>query len=213
MDRRTQSIIAGTIVLLGVGVVGLGFIEGESGVRYVEDIVDDPAAYMDGSYTLIGELQPVELPDPNGTRPNDQWDDELVHGERIVRDGQTIQVTYRLAAEQREGRVIHWTLTTEERPVDRSGPAEVVAQETWTSEGLLFQVDSFEEDRTVWAVFQGATEPLARKPSQMEGRLATDVPMGALVFQVDTLAQQCSSKFVPEELRDEYDQDGDGLTD
>ncbi len=211
MDRRTQSIIAITVVLLGLGVVGLGFIEEESSVRYVEHLVDDPEAHREGTYTLIGELQPAVLPSENGSLPNNEWQRELVHGEKVLRDGQTIMITHALAAEQIEGRTIQWTLTTKERPVDRSGPGDLVNEQSWTSEGLLFQVDSFEEDRTVWAVYQGVTEPLYRKPSQMTGSLASDLPPGALVFAVDTMAQQCSSKFVPEDLREEYDPDGNGI--
>ncbi len=212
MDRRTQALIAGSIVLLGIGVLALGFIEEESGVRYVEHITDDPASHVDGTYTLIGELQPPVLPAENGTIANDEWDDTITYGERIERNGQTILRTHSLSAEQLDHRQIAWTLVTREQATDSSGPGTVVHEEEWTTEGVLFQVDSFEEERTIWAVYEGTTDTLLRKPSQMEGRLA-DAPEGALIFQVDILAQQCSSKFVPEELRDEFDKDGDGLTD
>lgn len=214
MDRRTQAIIAGTIVLLGLGVVALGFIEEESGVRYVADMHEDPSGHAAGTYTLIGEVQPRLLPDGNGTE-NPAWQDTISWVMRDVRDGVSYLHTNELAAIQQDDGTIDWTLSSWSQRTDRSAPEGDPVVHQWSSEGILFQVRDFETGQHVWAVAQTVPGELFVKPSQMEGRLlgTLDVPEGALIFEVDSMAQQCSSKFVPEDLRDEYDKDGDGLTD
>ncbi len=212
MNRRTQAIIAGAIVLLGVGVVALGFIEEESGVRYVAQLHEDPAAHASGSYTLIGEVHPRILPDRNGS-VNPDWQEAIAWSTRDVRDGVAYIHTNELAAEQQEDGTIAWTLTSWSQRTDRSAPEGDGVVLQWESEGILFQVKDFETGQRIWAVAQTVPGELFVKPSQMEGRTLAplDVPEGALIFEVESMAQQCSSKFVPEELRDEYDPDGNGI--
>lgn len=214
MDRRTQTIIAGTIVLLGIGVVGLGFIEGETGVRYVAQMHEDPWTHMEGSFTLIGEVQPRILPGGNGTA-NPDWKPAITWSHREAIEGTVYLHTNELRAVQQNDGSIQWTLSSWSQRTDRSAPeADPVVQE-WTSEGTLFQVKDFESGQSLWAVTQTLPGELFVKPSQMEGRIIASpaVPEGALVFEVDSMTQQCSSKFIPEDLRDKYDPDGNGITD
>lgn len=214
MDRRTQAVIAGTIVLLGLGVVALGFIEEESGVRYVAQLHQAPADHDAGTYTLIGEVQPRILPDSNGT-VNPAWQESIAWVQRDARPDGTYLHTNELAAVQLDDGVIEWTLSSTSQRTDRSASDRDPLVQQWTSTGILFQVKDFETGQHIWAVAQTVPGELFVKPSQMEGRIVAspEVPEGALVFEVDSMAQQCSSKFVPEDLRDEYDKDGDGVTD
>jgi hypothetical protein len=216
VDRRSQALTAGMVVLLGVGVLALGFVDDESGVRFVSDLHDEPAAYVTGSYTLIGQVQPATLPHETetGRQPNPEWLDSISWEGRTIVDDVTYRTIHDLAARAENG-TIHWILTKSSQRTDRSAPEGTPEIQEWTSQGVLFQVADFETGQRLWAVTTAAPGELFVKPSQMEGHLAAEenVPSGAMVFEVESMAQQCSSKFVPEDLRDEYDQDGDGVTD
>lgn len=195
MNRRSQLLIAGTLILLGIGVFSLGFLEEESKVRYVHQIHEDPLSHQTGDYTLLS------VPQPNA--------EETVYQTKA---GTTI-TSYQLTHES--GDALTWNLTVTVQQTNRSTPDSVTYQSFMTpTYAHVFPVQDFGENGPmVWAVYDGVLpEELRPKPSQLEGRLL-ETPEGALIYEVETLTIGCSSKFIPEENRDEFDADGDGYAD
>ncbi len=214
MNRRTRAIIAATVVVLGIGVVALGYFEDESSVRYVADLHTDADAHSDGSYTLLGIPQPETLP---GDRPNPEYDNAVVSHERATDGDRTLLITRTTTVEQTAPGKHTFTVNTTTRATDSNAVIDE-STTTWTLEGdvQVFQVDDFETGQTVWAAFGGVLNgDIQPKPSQLQGHLAPHAPSGLLLWMVepDGYTVGCSSKFLPDEVADEYDADGDGYTD
>lgn len=219
MNRRTQFMIAGALLLLGLGVLSLGWLEDEDRVRQVQAVLDDPAGHQRGSYTVVGIPQPPELPVQGGTEPNPDYEDTTSHTVRWTRDGTTYLSRHTVRVEDQGDAVLAWTWQNRTHEAGNPGN-ELASQEAdWTTRGQkAFLIEDFEDpQRKVWGVFGGSLAvPMQPKPSQFEGRLATPgdvpgLPADALVFQVDEYTAGCSSKFLPPGKRDEYDPDGDGV--
>lgn len=223
MKLGTQLTIGLTVVALGVGVMALGFVDQEAAVRQVYDVTRDPGAHLGGPYTVVGIPQPevlttfasggeaVKRPNPafvNETRHHTAWD--AADGTRHVST-----MVLRVDGPGADG-VSHWSLRNETR-VPGQGLVGAPTFTNWTVSGphmvILIQGFPDENGETPWlfGVYQGVLrEPLQPKPSQFEGRVATvlpggvPVPSGAVVFSVEEYTAGCSSKFIPEEHRDEY---------
>lgn len=225
MNRRTQAIIGATLALLGIGVVALGYLEDESTVRYVGDVLAEPTAHASGTYTLLGVPQPptLQVAASDGStevRPNPDYAPETRHTTMEERDGRLVQVTRVVTVEGPDAQgATHWSLATTVRDPS-TGATDGEPPRTWSVTGthLVFLIEGFPDgdgaSPTVWGVYHGTLrDPIQPKPSQFEGRLAADVPEGALVYEVDTYTAGCSSKFLPPDVAAEYDEDGDGYTD
>lgn len=221
MRLGTQLTIGLTVVALGVGVMALGLLDQEAAVRQVADVTADPAAHLAGTYTLVGIPQPELLTTfANGggepaSRPNPQHQNETRHHVAwTAKDGSPRVSTLVLHVESRDGES-HWSLRNETR-LPGQGLVGPPTHTNWTVTGphTVMLIQGFPKDgETPWlfGVYEGVLrEPLQPKPSQFEGRLATTlpggvpVPAGALVFEVEEYTAGCSSKFIPEEHRDEY---------
>lgn len=226
MNRRTQALIGATVLLLGVGVVALGFFEDESTVRYVEDLHADPDRHTAGTYTLLGIPQPRELHTAGSdgaerVEPNPAYENRTVDAVRWSGDGTTYISTHTLTVEgPDEDGTSHWTLQNETRRAGQADLAFPPQQTAWTVTGdhQVFRIEAFAADgddkAVVWGVYKGPLrDPVQPKPSQFEGRLMADLPDGALVYDVEGLTVGCSSKFLPPDVAEEYDEDGDGYTD
>lgn len=227
MNRRTQALIGATVLLLGVGVVALGYFEEETTVRYVEDLHADPDGHSAGTYTLLGIPQPPEL-HTAGADGTERVEANPAYANRTVdtvlwsHDGTDYLSTHTLTVDGPDADgTTHWTLRNETRRAGHADLAFPPTEESWAVTGLhtvfriqAFQADGASEPAVVWGVYKGPLrDPVQPKPSQFEGRLAADLPDGALVFDVEELTVGCSSKFLPPEVAEEYDQDGDGRTD
>lgn len=225
MRLGTQLTIGLTVVALGIGVVALGFVDQEAAVRQVSDVTRDPGAHTTGTYTLVGIPQPeilttfasggeaVQQPNPahrNETRHHVAWD--AADGTRHVST-----LILRVDGPDADG-VSHWSLWNETRVPGR-GLVGTPARTDWTVTGphTVILIEGFPDDGEtprMFGVYEGVLrEPLQPKPSQFEGRVATalpggvPVPDGAVVFAVEEYTAGCSSKFIPEEHRDEYADD------
>lgn len=227
MNRRSQAIIGATLALLGVGAVALGYAEDESTVRYVADIMDDPAAHQRGTYTLLAIPQPHTLnPGTDQERPNPDRPDHTTHTTMETIDGRPTQVTYTLTvAGPDDDGISHWSLQKTLR-VPGTTDVETPPPTNWTVDGPhhVFLIQGFPDAQgdapVLWGVYDGdLRDPLQPKPSQFTGHLATTlpggeaVPEGARVYEVAEYTAGCSSKFLPDDVAEEYDQDGDGYTD
>lgn len=211
MDRKTRAIIAATVVALGIGVVALGYFEDESTVRYVADVHNDPDALAAGSYTLLGIPQPEEI--PTGANPEYA---PVIHVATRVEDATTYRITSTSTVDEVEPGLHRFTI---HRVTTTASSQEVLEESntTWDLVGDLrvFQVDDFETGQTVWAAFGGVLNgDIQPKPSQLQGHRAA-APDGLLLWDVepDGFTVGCSSKFLPDDVADEYDADGDGRTD
>lgn len=209
VNRRTWTLIGATFVALGLGVVALGQVEADADVRFTEDILGAPGSHAGGSYTLLGRPQPAEIPltGAEGTRmvPNPLHDDTVRTVTAWEEDGRLYHTTHVLTAHN-EDDLVTWTYTNETR---RPGSAEVTMTEptTWKTPGYAFPIEAFDDgdghQPRIWALYQGVLpQPLQPKPSQFTGSLAlelagTPLPPGALVWEVDGIVAQCSSKFLP----------------
>jgi hypothetical protein len=220
MNPRTQAIIGVTVLMLGVGVYALGFLASETTVRYVHDLHADPAAHMQKTYTVLGIPQPPTLANQGGAT-NPAFDEATVTAVRwretgAGREGTVYVATLRFTiASAGDG----WTWFLH-NTTKTTGSATVVA-ESWQNGtlapgGVIFQLDDFETGDTVWAWFDGPLrDPILPKPSQLTGNLRAGLPPGALLYDVepDGFTVGCSSKFLPDDVRAEYDPDGDGYAD
>ncbi len=217
MNTSTRLIIGAAVILIGAGIIGLGFIEQESDVRYVNDITERPADHVTGSYTLLGMPQPQELPDPQGTRPNPSYSNETTRVIGWVQGGTQYfsTLTLRVAV----GETSHWSLENITR-IPGQGTVSTTYQ-NWTIDvpHMVFQIQGFPDENgiqpVVWGVYTGVlTQPMQPKPSQFTGHVASDLfgtplPDGALVYFVEEYTAGCSSKFLPPDLQEEYKDDPD----
>lgn len=195
MNRRSQLIIGITLVAMGVGVYALGLLEEESAVRYVENLHDDPEAHMAGDYTLLGIPQP-----------------EIASAVYQIKTG-TILTTYETTLVSHVDGVATFNITMTSRNTNEELPFLVETSQWNTEAEHVFVVDGFGDAGSVWALYDGVLpEELRPKPSQLQGALIT-APEGVLAYRVDLLTVGCSSKFIPEENRAEFDADGDGYAD
>ncbi len=229
MRLRTQLIIGLTVVLLGVGVLSLGLVEQESNVRQVVDVLAAPDAHDAGDYVLVGIPQPEQLTSfGNGgeavaQEPNPRHSNTTVHHTTWTAGDGTPRVathTLTVTGPDADG-TTHWSLRNE----TRQPGVGLVADPTWshwTVEGphIVVLIEGFPDEAGVspalFGVYHGVLrDPLQPKPSQFEGRLATHaggvaLPDGAVVFEVDEYTAGCSSKFIPEDHREEYADDAEG---
>lgn len=215
MNRKTRAIIAATVIGLGIGTIALGYLEDESTVRYVSDLYVPANGLDSGSYTLLGIPQPMELPDgsPNPNHINTTGTFRSWTGD----DGTEYITWITVSANQTAND--EWTFLATERTTTRSSTEQVgpLVTHEWVLVGdhQVFQVWDFESGQRVWAAFGGVLNgDIQPKPSQLQGRLA-DAPDGVLVWLVepDGYTVGCSSKFLPDDVKDDYDADGDGYTD
>ncbi len=215
MNRRTRAIIAATVIAIGFGVVALGFVQEESSVRYVGELYSRGETLQSGSYTLMGIPQPALLPDGSS---NPDYDDPMGGARSWIGDDGTEYITWSeiTVNETAPGQ---WTFSIHERTSTRS--SQTVLDETttkWTLQGdyRVFQVEDFETGQTAWAAFGGVLNgDIQPKPSQLQGHLDPTTPSALKLWLVepDGFTVGCSSKFLPDELQEEYDTDGDGYTD
>lgn len=197
MNRRSQLIIGIALIAMGIGVYSLGLLEQESTVRYVTQLQEAPADHESGEYTLLGIPQPSE---------STVWFQD--------KTGTTLTSTEATLASHENG-VAQWNVTATVQATDKQTP-EAVTTATWSTEAThVFPVQDFgEHGQSVWVVYDGVLpEELRPKPSQLTGHLIPGTPDGLLVFRANDLTVGCSSKFIPEESRAEYDADGDGYAD
>lgn len=216
MNRRTRAIIAATLVLIGLGVVALGFLEDESSVRYVGELYSRGETMHDGSFTLLGIPQPAMLPD-GGKNPEYQ---EPMGGARSWTDADGTQYITQFAITANQTAPDQWTFSITEWTSTSGSVAPRGAGETfqWVLEGdyQVFQVQDFETGQRAWAAFGGVLNgDIQPKPSQLQGHLEGGAPEGLKLWLVepDGYTVGCSSKFLPDDIREDYDADGDGYTD
>ena len=205
MQVRTQVIIGATLVLLGLGVVALGYLDDEAQVRQVADVLADPEGHQSGSFTLIGIPQPEQLVSLDHTEPNPN----RLNATAWISAWDGKHTTHRIEVVQ-DATGSAWTYTNTTQEAGRPTTA-VSTNETWRIEGshTIFLIQGFPDANGdtpwLWGVYEGVLrEPVQPKPSQFEGRLATELgstplPAGAWVFTVDEFTAGCSSKFLPED--------------
>lgn len=225
MNGRTQLLIGLAVVLLGLGVVALAFLEDEASVRRVEDLIAEPGKHDSGSYVLLGVPQPPEVPLTGSTgvvlAPNPHWSNTTsstvswTQGESTYYSTRTVTVDV-------AGETATWTWRNETRRLPSDPQLAFPAEErTWTTAGArAFTVQAFDDGDgdtpRVWALYGGPLkDPMQPKPSQFTGRLATTlpdgspVPDGALIYEVDEYKAGCSSKFLPPEEKARLEESGD----
>lgn len=223
MNRRTQAIIGVTVVLLGAGVVALGFLDDEATVRYVADIIEDPNGHASGKYTLLGVPQPRELAvigsdGAGATQDNPSFVNETTRVVGWHRGGTLFVSTLTVTVEGPDAAgVSHWSVRNETREAGRPALVGPATQHNWTITGphLVFLIEGFIDSNgdtpAVFGVYRGTLrEPMQPKPSQFQGHVMTSLPDGspvpgdALVYWVEEYTAGCSSKFLPPEAREEY---------
>lgn len=226
MNARSGIIIGATLVAMGVGVVGLGFIEQEGQVRYVHDIVADPQAHRAGSFTLLGMPQPPVLSGigegGDAEMPNPGYRDHTRHVVAWWQAGIQHFSTLTLRVELAGDGTSHWSLHNVTRAPERPGHSFPATYEnrTITAPHKVFLIQGFEDasgqSPYLFGVYEGVLrDPVQPKPSQFRGHVAdrlpggAAVPAGAIVYHIDEYTAGCSSKFLPAEVRDEYADDPD----
>lgn len=225
MNGRTQTLIGLAVVLLGLGVVALAFVEDEATVRSVEDVLAQPARHQEGRYVLLGVPQPPEVPLTGATgvtmAPNPQWTNTTSSGE-FWGPADDRRFSLRTVTVEVQGDTATWTWRNETKRLPSDTALLVPAQEvTWTTSGVdVFTVRAFDDGDGdtpgLWAVYGGPLkDPMQPKPSQFTGRLATTlpdgspVPEGAFVYEVQEFKAGCSSKFLPPEEKARLEESGD----
>lgn len=220
MNRRTRLLIGAALLALGAGLAALALAGEDADVRYVEDLLENPASHGHGTYTLLGIPQPPLVPrtGPSGTllEPNPEYAGETVTVTAWTQDGVLYHSTHTLRAEETGG-TSAWTYRNETRRAGSPEPAAPPETASWTLPGVAFPVQAFDDGDgatpRVWALYAGVLQnPLQPKPSQFEGRLltalpdGTPLPDGALLYQVDDggITAGCSSKFLPPETERKY---------
>jgi hypothetical protein len=196
MNRRTQLIIGVTLIAMGMGVYALGLLEEESAVRYVENLHADPEAHQAGDYTLLG------IPQPEARVATYQ-----------VKEG-TVLTTYETELVSHVDGLAIFNVTKTSRQTSEELPflVETIAWQQLATHAFIVE-DFGAGGAGLWAIYDGVLpEELRPKPSQMQGALIV-APEGVLAYRVDKLTVGCSSKFIPEESRAEFDADGDGYAD
>ncbi len=225
MNRRTQAIIGVTVIVLGVGIVALGFIDDEASVRYVDDLIRDPSGHSAGSFTVMGIPQPREITvtGSDGTsrvESNGGFSNQTTSVVGWQHDGRLMVSTHTLWVSGPDAAtgVSHWTFRNETREAGRPDLVAEPIEASWNLTGphLVFLIQGFVDENgetpTVLGVYRGTLrEPMQPKPSQFKGHLLTELPDGtrlpdgALVYGVDTYTAGCSSKFLPPEAREEHE--------
>jgi hypothetical protein len=226
MQRRSQVLIALSLVALGIGAWTLSLAEGEASVRRVEDLVAEPQRYSSGEHVLLGVPQPPLVPvvgDEGKTlADNPDWADHTSHTVRWTgEDGQAWYST-RSVNVSIEGETVHWSYRNETRrlPADPLPAYEASVLEWTTTGGRAFAIQAFHDATAdtprIWGVYSGPLkEPMQPKPSQFTGHLmnelpdGTPVPDGAYLYDVQDFKAGCSSKFLPPEEKDRLRDSGD----
>ena len=212
MKQGTWAIVGATLILLGVGVVSLGFLQDEQAVRQVWDVLADPAAHGRGEYVLIGVPQPSHLKAGLGEpRPNPEYRNETRHVEAWTAAGITYHTTH-IVTVVADGTDSVWTYTNHTQLPGRPDTA-IQTHASWRLAGphTVFLIQGFPDDQGetpwLWGVYHGTIrEAVQPKPSQFRGHVAdvlgdVQLPRGALVYQVTEFTAGCSSKFLPDEYR------------
>jgi hypothetical protein len=225
MNGRTQLLIGLAVVLLGLGVVALAFVEDEASVRRVEDVIAKPGRHSSGSYVLLGVPQPPEIPvtGPGGMDevPNPEWSNRTTDTEAWT-EGSSTYYSTRTVTVTVAGETTTWTWRNETRRLPSDASLAFPADEkTWTTTGArAFTVQAFDDGDgdtpRIWALYDGPLkDPMQPKPSQFTGRLATalpdgsPVPDGVLIYDVDEFKAGCSSKFLPPEEKERLEESGE----
>lgn len=227
MNRRTQVLIALSLVALGVGAWALSLAQGGSGVRRVEDVVAAPASFTASEHVLLGVPQPEQVPmsAQQGTvlRDNPSWSNSTSSTVRWTdAAGQTWYST-RTVAVTLAGDGAHWSYRNETRrlPADPE-PAFPPTTAEWTTpaSARAFAIEAFHDATSdtprIWGLYSGPLkDPMQAKPSQFTGRLLSTlpdgrpVPDGAFLYDVQEFKAGCSSKFLPPEEKQRLEQSGD----
>lgn len=225
MNGRTQLLIGLAVVVLGLGVVALAFVEDEASVRRVEDLVARPDRHTDGRYVLLGVPQPALVPVTGDTgvamTANPAWTNTTSSGE-FWGPADDRRFSLRTVTVEVNGDAATWTWRNETKRLPSDATLLEPAQErTWTTTGAdAFTVQAFDDGDgdtpRVWALYGGPLkDPMQPKPSQFTGRLATTLPDGSpmpegvLVYQVEEFKAGCSSKFLPPEEKARLEDSGD----
>jgi hypothetical protein len=213
MKGRTRLLIGLSLVALGLGVAAMGLFEDGSDVRYVEDMVERPAAHMHGEYTLMGIPQPIQVPLTGGTgtqlEDNPGWVNETRTVAAWTRGGTTYHSTHILSAEP--GTLTsRFTFRNETRVAGDDALAFPAEETAWDAAGRAFTVQAFDDGDgdtpRVWAFYAGPLkQAMQPKPSQFTGHVLARLPDGtplpdrAVLYQVEEFTAGCSSKFLPPE--------------
>ena len=230
MNARTQLLIGLAVVLLGLGVVALAFVDDEASVRRVEDLVQDPGRFGEGRHVLLGVPQPPLVPvrsSAGGTDllPNPGWTNVTATTSRWASQPELFS-TETLRVDVAADGATTWTWRNETRR-GSPGAGEAVGEAAvlqWTTPPATraFTVQAFDDGDgdtpRVWALYAGPLkDPMQPKPSQFEGRLlrtlpdgsGTPMPAGVLLYQVEEFTAGCSSKFLPPEEKARLEESGD----
>ena len=226
MQRRTQVLIALSLVALGVGAWAIGLAEGDASVRRVEDLVAEPSRYASGEHVLLGVPQPPLVPVVNeegkALADNPDWANHTAHTVRWVDDTGAVWYSTRTVSVRIDGDTVAWTYRNETRvlPADPLPAYEAVVLEWTTTRGRAFAIQAFHDATAdtprIWGVYSGTLkEDMQPKPSQFTGHLMTTlpdgrpVPDGAFLYDVQDFKAGCSSKFLPPEEKERLEQSGD----
>jgi hypothetical protein len=215
MTPRTYWMVGVAIVLLGLGVVSMGWLQQDDNVRQVGHVVAEPERYQDGTWVLVGLPQTPQVP-VMGERGqilinNSAYQNETVHIAAWSLQGRPVQSRIVLGVEQ-DATGSYWSFTnTTTAPGNPTILDEQSANWSLRAGPLVFQVEGFEvggaSHTRIWAIYDGVMrEPLQPKPSQFKGRLMSEMagvalPPGALVYGVEQVTVGCSSKFLPAEYQ------------
>ena len=121
MNGRTQLLIGLAVVLLGLGVVALAFLEDEASVRRVEDLIAQPGKHDSGSYVLLGVPQPPEVPLTSSTgvvlAPNPDWSNTTSSTVSWTQGASTYYSTrvVSASADMTDPTIVHWNWRNETR--------------------------------------------------------------------------------------------------
>lgn len=220
MNGRTRVLIGLTLIALGGGVVALGYVGGESNVRYVEDLMARPDRHEAGSYLLMGVPQPEFVPITGASgvelSDNPQWSNTTATTVRWSDDNSTWFSTRSVSAETLATGETGWTYRNETRALPSDATLAfppTTVQWTTTARERAFPVQAFDDgdgdSPRLWALYSGPVkDPMQPKPSQFTGHLlatlpdGTPVPDGVHLFAVESYKAGCSSKFLPPEEKE-----------
>ncbi len=220
MKTSTPLLAATALIVIGAATFWLAATQGEANVRQVAEVLADPAAHGHGSFTLIGVPEPERIPltGPNGTYLANNPDHvEATRTTMVWSMAGTTYFSTLTTTVAADAGGFAWTVRNETRRL----PSDVAlafpaSSSTFRLEGgKAFPVLGFAQSGgpapVLWAWYDRApSEPLQPKPSQFGGHLLTTlpdgapVPVGALVWKVDSYTAGCSSKFLPPEAAAKY---------
>lgn len=225
MNARSRLMVGAAMLALGAGTLWIAATQSEADVRYVEQILFDPASHRAGAFTLMGIPEPAQIPvagDTQGRVANPNHSDETRDTVAWDLDGVKHYSTRILRVTTQPDGALHWTFRNETRllPTDQelAFPPEE-RQWTFGHEGEAFPVVGFTADGhrradtpRIWAWYGKAPEnPMQPKPSQFTGRLmvalpdGTVLPEGAHIYEVTQYTAGCSSKFLPPAAQKAYE--------